>query len=1127
MSNPRRVRLCLLSVLAGCGLLLGVLAAQASAESYGELSRFSAGVESAGKAHAFGVDTAEANTIFIGSEPNKSEYVIKKFSAAGKELAKVTIKPSSAEFPEGAKGIEGIAIYGKRLFVLVLSGVVVNLSRGGTPTPDAGALYAFSTEQVGSALVPASGITNGEGLFASTATLHASSKTISGSREDPLIEPSGVAFDPKTNEVIVLGFDEESSTFPRDTHVALQRVAIGAGAPAGELGARYINPDEDGEGEEPDVNSPVVSAGGNVFYSQQERHQNGAEELLQVPTSFAAVAPKVAYETFANPSAEHLDEQELLVEFPAELTEGAPVEGAALSYTPEGGGRIYSYAEIAEDEELETSKEKEEPLEAEFESTQNPGVLALSYQEHEEEAAVAEIGFTGGQRPARVVKGTPEEVKCSLGPAEQGSRAYPMVAAGSGETLFVLGWTVVGKVDGVETKKPIVEEFGPKTEATPKECLEAHGPMLAETDELEVVAETQAVPAGAELALTSYIFDGNALKVEWSFDEGTPPSSRETDEHQESKISHLFEGNEPGEGEPADPGGLEPTVVEKIHTDNLAYPSIEIKRKVKLKEELPVVHKSPGAATEPEGGKAIFTARASGGNMKVQWQVEKGGTGSFEKDTTDGGDTTNTLTVNPVKAADNGNKYRAAFENGKDPANPVISAAATLTVSGTTEKAPEVTKQPVSVEVVEGSEAKFEAEASGMPAPTVQWYESTNQGVSFSSVSGATSDVLKIAGTTPVESGDEYKAVFKNTLGKAETTAATLTVTTKPVAPKITKQPVSVEVVEGSEAKFEAEASGIPTPRVQWYESTNKGVSFSPVTGATSDTLKIASTTLVESGDEYRAVFTNVASEATSETVTLTVKAPPKITKQPVSVGVVEGSEAKVEAEASGDPTPAVQWEVSTNKGVSFSPVSGATSDVLKIASTTPVESGDEYKAVFKNTLGEAETTAATLTVTAKPVVVPKMPENPVTSIETKKAEGEQGVKGVTEGSPETTLSGVSLSVNRSGAFVMKVGCSGANVTSCSDAVTLRTLNAVVASIRAHQSKAKASILTLATAAVTVDDGQTKSVTLHLSAKARALLARAHSLRARATIVARDPQGGVHTTVVVVTLRLAKRAQHH
>lgn len=126
---------------------------------------------------------------------------------------------------------------------------------------------------------------------------------------------------------------------------------------------------------------------------------------------------------------------------------------------------------------------------------------------------------------------------------------------------------------------------------------------------------------------------------------------------------------------------------------------------------------------------------------------------------------------------------------------------------------------------------------------------------------------------------------------------------------------------------------------------------------------------------------------------------------------------------------------------------------------------------------------------------------------------------------PEVKLVGSSASVSKSGAFTLKVTCPTGD-SSCSGTVTLKTLKAVVASI-GHQAKSKAAILTLATVSFTLAGGQVKTITLHLSSKARTLLAHTHVVSARATIVAHDPAGESHTTTVTVTLRPAKAAKHH
>jgi alpha-tubulin suppressor-like RCC1 family protein len=93
-------------------------------------------------------------------------------------------------------------------------------------------------------------------------------------------------------------------------------------------------------------------------------------------------------------------------------------------------------------------------------------------------------------------------------------------------------------------------------------------------------------------------------------------------------------------------------------------------------------------------------------------------------------------------------------------------------------------------------------------------------------------------------------------------------------APAITTNPKSQVVPYGQTATFTAAASGFPPPTVQWRVSTDGGSAFSPVSGATSDTLSIAGTTLAENGNEYEAVFTNLAGSATTSAATLTVTVP-------------------------------------------------------------------------------------------------------------------------------------------------------------------------------------------------------------------------------------------------------------
>ncbi len=123
---------------------------------------------------------------------------------------------------------------------------------------------------------------------------------------------------------------------------------------------------------------------------------------------------------------------------------------------------------------------------------------------------------------------------------------------------------------------------------------------------------------------------------------------------------------------------------------------------------------------------------------------------------------------------------------------------------------------------------------------------------------------------------------------------------------------------------------------------------------------------------------------------------------------------------------------------------------------------------------------------------------------------------------PDAELVSTSLKASSLGTVIGKVSCPTAE-SSCVGTVTLRTLSAVSASATAHQSKkAKAAILTLAVGSFKVAGGQVTTVKLHLSVKARKLLARTRVLHARAIVFAGDPAGATHTAQSIVTIRASK-----
>ena len=102
------------------------------------------------------------------------------------------------------------------------------------------------------------------------------------------------------------------------------------------------------------------------------------------------------------------------------------------------------------------------------------------------------------------------------------------------------------------------------------------------------------------------------------------------------------------------------------------------------------------------------------------------------------------------------------------------------------------------------------------------------------------------------------------------------------------------------------------------------------------------------------------AGRAWTVTVTAEEIIIPLITSQPSSQQACPGETVSFSAEATANPAPTVQWQVSTNDGATFNDIPGETSTTYSFT-TKLVDEGNQYRAVFTNTNGSTETNAATL----------------------------------------------------------------------------------------------------------------------------------------------------------------------
>ena len=276
----------------------------------------------------------------------------------------------------------------------------------------------------------------------------------------------------------------------------------------------------------------------------------------------------------------------------------------------------------------------------------------------------------------------------------------------------------------------------------------------------------------------------------------------------------------------------------------------------------PAVTRDPHSLYAQPGAFAQFSAAASGSPApKVRWQVSRDAGASWRYIAGAHG---RTFTFMAVVAQD-GDQFRAVFKNRRGSAT---TDAATLTVAAGYQ-APVIEQQPASETVANGADATFVAVAEGDPQPSVQWQISDNGGESWSDVEGATQPTLSFLASTILD-GDQFRALFSNSLGSVLSATATLTVAGSGGAPYVTAEPQDTYIAAPGPVSFTAEAGGSPAPSVQWQVSTDSGASWTNIAGATATTYSFDATA-GENLDEYQAVFSNSEGSTVSDPAILGV----------------------------------------------------------------------------------------------------------------------------------------------------------------------------------------------------------------------------------------------------------------
>lgn len=273
---------------------------------------------------------------------------------------------------------------------------------------------------------------------------------------------------------------------------------------------------------------------------------------------------------------------------------------------------------------------------------------------------------------------------------------------------------------------------------------------------------------------------------------------------------------------------------------------------------------------------------------------------------------------------------------------PVTNATAQIIVAPAPNAAPAITRQPASATAVVGGSVTLSVAYTGSPAPTFQWAKDG------AAISSATSATLVLSSVTLASAGN-YTVTITNSLGNVTSAAATITVNPAPAAPVFTSNPVAQTVNAGGAVTLSADATGVPTPTLQWLKD---GVA---IAGATDVSLNLANLQAADAGT-YSVVATSSAGATTSAAALVIVNSAPVFVAPPLAQTVAANGSVVFSAKVVGTPAPKYQWQ---RNGVN---VAGATGPMLLLSGLNSASAGS-YTCVATNSLGSAVSPAAALAV--------------------------------------------------------------------------------------------------------------------------------------------------------------------
>ncbi|AWA28795.1 hypothetical protein HYN48_01095 [Flavobacterium magnum] len=323
----------------------------------------------------------------------------------------------------------------------------------------------------------------------------------------------------------------------------------------------------------------------------------------------------------------------------------------------------------------------------------------------------------------------------------------------------------------------------------------------------------------------------------------------------------------------------------------------------------------------------------------------------------------------------------ASLEGTYNVTNTVTGAGcttSTTTVAVTVNKAVAITAQPQGVSILPADNTSFSVTATGTGISSYVW--EVNNGSGWSTVtdggvySGATTSTLALTNVTSGMNQYQYRVTVSGTAPCAPVTSdpAILTVTTI----SISAQPQSQTICSNTGVTFSVSTAGGTPSSYQWQYRVNSAGTFADIPSATASSYSIPSgLTSANTGNQYQVVING--GSLVSNVATLTVNDVVAINSNPSTQTVCSSASSVTFTVGATGTGLTYQWEVSTDNGANWTPVSAATSASYTINTPAVSLTGSQYRAVVSGLAPCSAQTSAPATLTViQSVAITAQPSN-------------------------------------------------------------------------------------------------------------------------------------------------------